>query len=94
MENIMNDPIYTVVNILNTILSFLTYAIIIRAVLSWVRPNPNNPLIRLINKVTDPIMRPLERIIPPIGGLDISPIIALVLIQVVQRFLPRLLVMY
>ena len=90
----MNDPIYTVVNILNTILSFLTYAIIIRAVLSWVRPNPNNPLIRLINKVTDPIMRPLERIIPPIGGLDISPIIALVLIQVVQRFLPRLLVMY
>lgn len=87
----MNDPLYTVANILNTILSLLTYAIIIRAVLSWVRPNPNNPLVRLLNKVTDPIMRPLERIIPPLGGLDITPIIALVLIQVVQRFLPRLL---
>jgi YggT family protein len=91
MENIMNDPLYTVVNILNTILSLLTYAIIIRAVLSWVRPNPNNPLVRLLNKVTDPIMKPLERIIPPLGGLDITPVIAIVLIQVVQRFLPRLL---
>ena len=90
----MNDPLYTVVNILNTILSLLTYAIIIRAVLSWVRPNPNNPLVRLLNKVTDPIMKPLERIIPPLGGLDISPIIAIVLIQLVQRLLPRLLGAY
>ena len=83
-----------VVSILNTILSLLTYAIIIRAVLSWVRPNPNNPLVRLLAKVTDPIMKPLERIIPPLGGVDISPIIALVLIQLVQRFLPRLLGAY
>jgi YggT family protein len=90
----MNDPLYTVINIISTILSLLTYAIIIRAVLSWVRPNPNNPLVRLLNKVTDPIMRPLERIIPPLAGLDISPIIAIVLIQMVQRFLPRLLGAY
>lgn len=87
----MNDPLYMVFNIISTILSLLTYAIIIRALLSWIKPNPNNPLVRLLIKVTDPIMRPLERIIPPLGGLDISPFIAIILIQLVQRFLPRLL---
>jgi len=87
----MNDPRFMVVYVLNTGLSLLTYAIIIRVVLSWVQPNPNNPLVRLLNKVTDPVMRPLERIIPPLGGLDITPIIAVVLIQLVQRLLPGLL---
>ncbi len=90
----MNDLPYMVFSIISTILSLLTYAIIIRAVLSWIKPNPNNPLVRLLIKVTDPIMRPLERIIPPLGGLDISPFIAIILIQLVQRFLPRLLGVY
>jgi YggT family protein len=87
----MNDPRFMIVYLLNTALSLLTYAIIIRVVLSWVQPNPNNPLVRLLYKVTDPVMGPLERIIPPLGGLDITPIIAVVLIQLVQRLLPGLL---
>ncbi len=83
----MNDPIYSIVQLLSGILSLLTYGIIARAVLSWIRPNPGNPLVRLLHRVTDPIMRPIEQIVPNFGGLDVSPIIAIVLIQVVRRFL-------
>ena len=87
----MNNQTYTVLIILSTILSILTCAIIIRALLSWIRSNPNNPLVRLLNQVTDPIMKPFERLVPSLGGLDITPIIAIVLIQGVQWLLPRLL---
>ncbi len=83
----MNDPIYSIVQLLSGLLTLLTWAVIARALLSWIRPNPNNPLVRLLYRVTDPIMRPIEQIVPTFGGLDVSPIIAIVLIQVIQKFL-------
>lgn len=85
---------FALINLFSIVLSLLTYAIIARAVLSWIRPNPYNPLVRFLQKVTDPIMRPLEQLIPPIGGLDITPIVAIVLIQLIQRSLPMLLGAY
>ena len=60
------------------------YAVIVRVVLSWVNPNPSNPMVRLIEKLTDPVMEPVQRRLPAIGGLDLSPIavtIGLVLLQ-------------
>jgi YggT family protein len=84
----------SLLNIVDTALTILTYLIIIQAVLSWVQPDPNHPFTRLLRVVTDPILRPLDRIIPPIGGLSITPIIAIILIQLVQGALPRLLGVY
>ncbi|MFZ1573936.1 MAG: YggT family protein [Chromatiaceae bacterium] len=60
------------------------YAVIVRVVLSWVNPNPSNPMVRLIARLTDPVMEPVQRRLPAIGGLDLSPIavtIGLVLLQ-------------
>lgn len=60
------------------------YAVIVRVVLSWVNPNPSNPMVRLIERLTDPVMEPVQRRLPAIGGLDLSPIavtIGLVLLQ-------------
>ncbi|MCP4756399.1 MAG: YggT family protein [Proteobacteria bacterium] len=90
----MNDPILTVVQLISGVLTILTYAIIIQAVVSWIRPNPDNPFVRLLNKVTDPILRPLGRLIPPIAGLDFTPVIAIVVIQLIQNLLPKLLGAY
>ncbi len=87
----MNDPLYTIVSLADWILTLLTYAIIGQAILSWIRPDPNNYFVRLLNKITDPILRPLERLIPPFGGLSITPIIAIVGLQFIQGLLPRLL---
>ena len=59
-------------------------AVIIRVVLSWLNPDPFNPAVALIERLTDPIMRPAQRLVPPISGVDLSPmvvIIGLVLLQ-------------
>ena len=90
----MEDPQLAVINLISTILTLLTYTIVIRALLSWISPNPNNPIVRLIIRITDPILRPLRRVIPPIAGMDLSPVAAIFLVQVVQGLLPRLLGAY
>ena len=66
----------------------LDLAILARVLISWFRPNPDNPLVRMVSEITEPIMKPLRRVVPPLGGtLDITPMIALFLLEVVQRFL-------
>ncbi len=78
----------TFINILCTV---LTIAIVIRAIVSWFAPSPNSPVVNLLNQVTDPILEPLRRIIPPIGGtIDITPIIAIILLQVIAAYAGRL----
>lgn len=87
----MSNPFFTLIILFGYALTILTYAIIIRAVLSWIRPDPRNFFVQLIQKTTDPILRPLERVIPPLGGIDLTPLVAILLIQAVQYFLPTLL---
>ena len=76
---------------LNLLLTALTAAILIRVLLTWI-PNldASNPLVRLLNQVTDPILAPARRLIPPIGGMDLSPIVVILVLQVLQRLLYRL----
>ena len=76
---------------LNLLLTALTVAILIRALLTWV-PNmdPSNPLVRLLNQITDPLLQPARRFIPPMGGMDLSPIVVIVVLQLLQRLLMRL----
>jgi YggT family protein len=62
--------------------------VIIRSLLSWVNPDPYNPIVRLLHKLTDPVLRPLRRIIP-LGavGLDLSPMLVIVGIIFIKQFL-------
>jgi YggT family protein len=62
---------------------FFTYVIIINALMSWVSPDPLNPVVQLITLISAPIIEPVRRYIPPLGGMiDISPIIAIIALQV------------
>jgi YggT family protein len=64
------------------------WLIIIRAVISWVNPDPYNPLVQFLYKVTEPMLAPFRRIVPIYSiGVDISPIFAIILILFLQRFL-------
>ena len=63
-----------------TLLKIYGYIIIVRALISWINPNPYNPLIRIICAITDPVLVPIRRLLPDLGGLDISPFVALVII--------------
>ncbi len=60
--------------------------VIIRAVISWVNPDPYNPVVRILQRLTEPLLRPLRRLAPPhkLGGLDLSPLILVLLIQLVR----------
>jgi YggT family protein len=63
--------------------------IIIEAIFSWV--NPHAPLAPFVRALNDPLMRPLRRVIPPIGNVDLSPLVALVLLQIALRVVTTLL---
>lgn len=66
-------------------------AIIARVVFSWIRPDPLNPLVRLVYQITDPILEPLQRALPLVAGIDFSPFVALLLLDVLERVLYMLL---
>jgi YggT family protein len=77
------------INLLVLLLYLYSWLIIIRAVVSWTRPNFGNPLIQLLVKITEPILRPLRALVPPskLGGIDLSPILAIVVVQIVRYLL-------
>ncbi len=84
------------VGLLFTLLNLYTWVIIIRALVSWVSPahvDPRNPIVRLLVQVTEPVLAPLRQVIPPqaLGGIDVSPIVAILLIQGVKILLAGLI---
>jgi len=67
--------------------TLLSLAILARVLLSWVRVSSYHPAVDFLYRITEPILAPLRRAIPPIGMIDISPAIALILVQIVQQIL-------
>jgi len=85
--------VYSVGELLQLTIYVFIFTILIRVVLSWIAPHQGyNPALRLLHDITEPLMAPARRLIPPIGGLDISPIVVfiflyLTLILIVQPIL-------
>ena len=78
---------WSLLEIVLGLMSAYTWVIIIRALLSWVNPDPYNPLVKLLVAITEPVLRPLRRLVPPhkVGGLDLSPMLAILLILLVRN---------
>jgi YggT family protein len=89
---------YAIVWLVNTILSLMTWAIILSAIISWLFAfdviNRRNRFVSqvadFLDRITAPILEPFRRIIPPLGGIDISPIVVLLLINFVRILFNRL----
>jgi len=79
--------IQAVAGVLDMVLFFAMIVVIARAVLSWVSPDPHNPIVRIINQMSEPLLFPIRRRVPYIGGIDFSPIILLMVIFFLQNFL-------
>ena len=75
------------VNFVHYLCLVLSIAIFIRVILSWIITNPNNQLFAVMREITDPILAPLRRIIPPAGGFDFTPLIAIILLQLIDRLI-------
>lgn len=82
------------INLLVFVLYLYSLVIIVRAVVSWVRPDPRNPFVQVLILLTEPVLRPLRALVPPerLGGIDISPILALVAIQILRYLLLGMLI--
>lgn len=78
------------IELIGLILNVYFFAILMRAILSWVNPNPHSPINEILTKLTDPILAPVRRFIPVIGGFDLSPVIVLILIQIIHIFIKNL----
>jgi len=72
-----------VVDLVLLMLRLFVFAIIIRVILSWISPGGYNPALAIIHALTDRVLLPFRRIIPPLGGLDLSPLVAIILITAV-----------
>ena len=75
------------ISIINISFEILTYIIFIRVILSWFSHNPYQPIIKLIYQISDTILSPIRSIVSPIGGVDISPIIAIFMIQLIKNII-------
>lgn len=73
--------------ILDMVLSLYMWVIIARAVLSWVNPDPYNPIVRFIHNITEPVLSPIRRRMPMFGGVDLSPIIVILAVVFLQNFI-------
>ena len=69
--------ILSLADLLNQSVELLFWMILIRSLMSWINPGMNNPIMAVIYQLTEPLMAPVRRIIPPMGGLDLSPLLLL-----------------
>ncbi len=81
---------YQLVSFLVLMCNILSFAIFLRAILSWFPISPNNPLVGVLFQVTEPFIAPLRRVIPLLGMMDITPLVAMVLLQIVASTLAGL----
>ncbi len=90
---IIGNFILALSRILDYSLTIYMWIIIIRALISWVNPDPYNAIVRFLYAVTDPVLRPFRRLIGyRLGPVDISPLIVILLILFLQEFLVKTLV--
>ena len=84
MATIANIAVTALVNLVVLTLNLFTFAIIIQVIASWIAPGGYNPAFALIHSLTEPVLRPFRRIIPAAGGIDLSPLFAIIALQALR----------
>lgn len=87
---VFSNLIISLANVMDIILTIFYWLILIRALISWVNPDPYNPIVQFLYRATDPVLYPIRRILPSMA-IDVSPIIAFLGIMFLKSFLVRTL---
>ncbi|HLE40679.1 MAG TPA: YggT family protein [Nitrospirota bacterium] len=78
---ILGNILTGIAEVLEVVLTIYIWVIVIRALISWVNPDPYNPIVQILQKMTEPVLRPLRKLVPAYRiGLDLSPLIAILII--------------
>src|SRR3989337_132831 len=86
---VLANLLQAVAQILDIGLNIYMWVIIVRALISWVNPDPYNPVVRFLYQATEPVLYRIRRVIPFLGGLDVSPIVAIFAIYFIKSFFVR-----
>jgi len=78
--------IWALLGVASLFLKVFFLALIVSVILSWVAPQTHNPAAELVNQICEPLLAPFRRILPSLGGLDLSPIFAFIVINLLDRF--------
>jgi YggT family protein len=76
--------IYSVFELIKLLLNIYMFAFIVIIIVSWIAPNGHNPAVELLSTITEPVLRPIRKILPPMGGLDLSIMVALLSIYILK----------
>ena len=88
---VLSNLIDAFATLLDLVLTLVMWLVIIRALITWVSPDPNNPIVQFLYSATEPILRPVQRMMPPMGGIDITPIIVIFAIIFLKSFIVQTL---
>jgi YggT family protein len=83
--------ITTLATLVSLLLDVFMFAIIIEVIISWMNPGSYNPVSSLLHSLTSPLLRPIRHLIPPIGGIDLAPLFAIIGLQVLRMLVMPLL---
>ncbi len=81
------SPLWAISALVSLTINIFLFAILIQVIVSWISPGNYNPIIGLIQKLTDPIMRPAQRLLPPIAGIDLSPMLVIIGLTLLEMLL-------
>lgn len=86
---VLSNLLSSLAQILAIVLNVYSWIVIVRALISWVNPDPLNPIVQFLQTVTEPLLVPIRRILPAAFrfGIDISPIILLLILMFLRSFL-------
>ena len=85
--NPLGAPLWAVPSLIELLFNIALFAVLIRAVLSWVNPDPYNPVIAILARLTDPLLRPAQRALPAFSGVDLSPLVVMIALVLAQMLL-------
>jgi YggT family protein len=90
---VLSNFLAATAQVVEAVLTIIYWLIIIRALISWVSPDPSNPIVQFLHGATDPILFPFRRILPPPWklGIDLSPILAILAVVFLKSFVVKTL---
>jgi len=89
---VLNALLIAFLKVTDLVLTIYTWLIIIRCIVSWFVPFPYHPALRVLYRLTEPVLAPFRRIIPPIAGLDLSPLVVIFIIYFLQILIHQTLI--
>lgn len=90
VANPLDIMLLSSVMILSALIKIYFWSLIIMIVASWIAPGSGHPALLLVNQIVEPLMKPFRKILPSMGGLDLSPILAFMVLQVLELVVSRL----